>query len=278
MTSMTIYKNADRPFRCTPAQAEMLDRLTALHKGGIGSVKGYRPDGKKFVGGKAPTYDLQIITRFDVSKLYQRKIAALEAMTFADVATDVAQHAKLSCLSAADCLALFEQRKAEAIASMRQTLEGDRSGAHREAHDRNYVRIADGVKVNLVTSKNADGNEIPVLTDGLPTVSSILLPYLELKKTVVVESEYKPVNSGAPVLMKNIIESKLNKRSVAIKQLSLKADNFDALNVGKQHITADDLTSVDVSVSMSKSKLASLLEACGFSGDAAALMEALTKG
>lgn len=276
MSTMTIYKTAASPFRCTPAQAELLDRLTALNKGGIGSVKGYRPDGKKFVGGKAPTYDLQIITRFEVRKLYERKIAALQSITFADCATDIAQHSKLSCLSSGDCLALFEQRKAEAIASMQQTLDGDRSGAHREAHDRNYVRIADGVKVNLVTEKNADGHEVPVLTDGLPTVASILLPYLELKKTVVVESEYKPVNSGAPVLMKNIIESKLNKRSVAIKQLSLKADNFDSLNVGKQHITADDLTTVDVA--MSKSKLASLLEACGFSGDAAALMEALTKG
>lgn len=273
MSNLTTYKNAASPFRCTAAQAEMLDRLAALNKGGIGSVKGYRPDGKKFINGIAPKYDLQIITRFETTKLYDRKVKALQAITFADCATDIAKHPKLSGLSSAACLAQFEACKDAAIASMTKTLDGNRDDAHREAHDRNYVRIADGVKVNLVTAKNADGNEIPVLTGGLPTVASILLPYLELRKTIVEASEYKPVNSGPKVLMDNIIKSKLNKRSVEIKQLSLKADNFDSLNVGKQHITADDLTTVDVS--MSKSKLVALLEACGFTGDALALSEAL---
>ena len=271
--NLTTYKNANLPFLCTQAQADMLDRLAALNKGGIGSVKGYRPDGAKFVGGIAPKWDLQIITRFDTSKLYARKIKALESITFAECATDIAKHDVLKNMSSGDCLALFNTRRDGAIASMQQTLEGDRSGAHREGHDRNYIHIAEGVKVNLVTEKNAEGKQIPVLTNGLPTLASILLPYLELKKTVVESAEYKTVKSGGPVLMTNIIESKMNSRSVGYKMLSLKPDNFDALNVGKQSIVADDLKTVDVS--MSKSKLVALLEACGFNGDALALMEAL---
>ena len=270
--SLITYKNANLPFLCTQAQADMLDRLAALNKGGIGSVKGYRPDGAKFVGGAAPKWDLQIITRFDTSKLYARKIKALESITFAECATDIAKHDALSKMTSGDCLALFNTRRDGAIASMKATLEGDRSGAHREAHDRNYIHIAEGVKVNLVSEK-VDGVQKPVLTNGLPTLASILLPYLELKKTVVEPAEYKTVKSGAPVLMTNIIESKMNNRSVGYKMLSLKADNFDALNVGKQSIVADDLKNVDVS--MSKSKLVALLEACGFTGDALALMEAL---
>lgn len=271
--NLITYKNGPAPFRCTPAQSDLLDRLVALNKGGIGAVKGYVPDASKFVDGKPPKYDLQIITRFEVPKLYARKLKALDGITFADCATDIAKHAKLSALSAGACLAQFDASMEAAKASLSKTLDGDRDDAHRAAHDRNYIRLADGVKVNLVTAKNADGKQIPVLTDGLPTVASILLPYLELNKTVTEKAERKPVNSGAKVLMDNIIESKLNARSVSIRQLSLKEGNFDSLNVGKQHITADDLRNVDVS--MSKSKLVALLEACGFDGDAVKLMEAL---
>ena len=114
--------------------------------------------------------------------------------------------------------------------------------------------------------------EQPVLTDGLPTVASILLSYLELNKTVVQEGDYKVVDSGPKVLMDNIIERYLNQRSVGIKTLSLKEDNFEALNVSKQTFTPDDLR-----LSATAHKLLSLLEACGFTGDAVALLESLEK-
>jgi hypothetical protein len=270
--TLTTYKNADKPFRCTPAQAETLDRLAALRKGCIGSVKGYRPT-TGYVPGKTPVVDLQIITRFETGKLYARKVAALEAITFADAAEAIAKHPKLAALPAGECLTLFTTAKQAAIDSLNKTLEGDRDDAHRQGHDRCYARVADGVKVHLVTEKRDDGLMHPVLTDGLPTLASIMVPYLELNRTVRVAGEYKVVNSGPKVLMDNVIAGLMNARSIGYKTLSLKEGNFDAITVDKQSITPDDLKTVEITAS--KSKLVALLEACGFSGDAAALVEAL---
>lgn len=275
MTATIVYKNGDKPFRCTQAQADTLDRLATLRKGCIGSVKGYVPT-TGYVPGKLPVIDLQIITRFETSKLYNRKRAALEAITFADAAEAIAKAPKLSALSAADCLTLFNTAKQAAIDSLTKTLEGDRDDAHRQGHDRCYSRVADGVKVHFVTEKNtADGLMYPVLDDGLPVLASIMVPYLELNRTVRVPGEYKVVNSGPKVLMDNVIAGLLNARSVGFKTLSLKEGNFEAIHVDKQSITPDDLKTVEIVAS--KSKLVALLEACGFTADAAALVEALQK-
>lgn len=268
--TMTTYTNADKPFRCTPAQAETLDRLAALRKGCIGSVKGYKPT-TNYV--KSPTVNLQILTRFDYGKLNARKKLALEAITFADVAEDIAKAPKLKALTTADALDLFNKAKSAAIESIEKTASGDRDDAHRQGHDRCYARVADGVKVNFVTVKGDDGLKYPVLTDGLPTVESIMVPYLELNKTVVVEGEYKTVNSGAKVLMDKVIEKHMNARSVGYKTLSLKSDNFDSITIDRQTFTPDSLKTVEVS--MSKSKLVALLEALGFDGEAIAITEAL---
>lgn len=270
--TLTTYKNADKPFRCTPAQAETLDRLAALRKGCIGSVKGYRPTTGYTT---SPVVDLQVITRFETSKLYARKRAALEGITFADCAEAIAKHAKLAALPAGDCLTLFTTAKQAAIDSLTKTLEGDRDDAHRAGHDRCYARVADGVKVHFVTEKRDDGLMHPVLTDGLPTLASIMVPYLELNKTIREAGVYKVVNSGPKVLMDGVIAGLLNARSVGYKTLSLKEGNFEAIHVDKQSITPDDLKTVEIAVS--KSKLIALLEAAGFSADAAALVEALEK-
>jgi hypothetical protein len=268
----TIYKNTDRPFNCTTAQAEALDRLTALHKGGIGSIKGYRPT----TGYVTPAVvDMQVITRFETGKLYARKAKALEAITFADVAEDIAKAAKLRDLPAGTCLAQFNDCKAAMLESLNKTLTGDRDDAHRQGHDRCYVRLVDGVKVHLVTEK-VDGIMVPVLTDGLPTLASIMLSVLELNKTVREQGVRKVVNSGPKVLMDKAIERQLNARSVGFKTVSLKEGNFESLNVERQSITPDDLKTVELS--LSKRKLIALLEACGFDGDAVALTEALERG
>ena len=271
--NLITYKSGDQPFRCTQAQADTLDVLASLNKGGIGAVKGYRPT-TGYVPGKSPVQDMQILTRFEYGKLNARKRAAMESIKFADVAEDIAKSPKLKALPAGACLDLFNTAKEAALASIDKTAAGDRDDAHRQGHDRCYARICDGVKVHLVTEKGDDKLMHPVLTDGLPTLASIMVPYLELNKTVRVAGEYKIVNNGPKVLMDKIIERKLNARSVGYKTLSLKEGNFEALHVGKKSITPDDLKTVDVSIS--KSKLVALLEAAGFSGDAAKLVESLT--
>jgi hypothetical protein len=51
----------------------------------------------------------------------------------------------------------------------------------------------------------------------------------------------KVVNSGAPVRMGNLIESCLNKRSVGLRTLSLKEDNFQEFKIDNRVIEPGEL-------------------------------------
>lgn len=267
MNSTIVYKNGDRPFRCTVAQATVLDALNGLTKGGMASVKGYRPTTNYTT---PPVQDLQVITAFNYGKFMARKKKALESISYADVAEDIAKAPKLSALSSSACLDQFNSSRKAQIDSIDTTASGDRSDAHRQGHDRCYIQVADGVKVNLVTVKDNAGLEQPVLTDGLPTVASILLPVLEVKKTVREAGVYKVVNSGPKVLMDKIITKHLNIRCASMKTLSLRDGNFEAVNLSHQKITPTSLRVTD-----NQYKLLSLLESCGFDGEVTAVLEAM---
>ena len=56
-----------------------------------------------------------------------------------------------------------------------------------------------------------------------------------------VEGVRKVVNSKPPKLMSNAIESVLNKRSVGIKTLSLKEDNFERLVIDNEVVLREDV-------------------------------------
>ena len=268
--SLVLYKNASAPFYCTQAQADTLDRLSGTKKGCIGSVRGYVPS-TGYLPDRRPVENIQFISRFDYSALNNRKKLALESITFGTVAEDIAKNPKLKALSTVDALELFDKAKTAALESIEKTAEGDRSDGHRQGHDANYIHIVEGVKVNLVGEKNAEGIKRPTLcAQGIPTASAILFSILQLSKQTIVEGERKVVNSGPKVLMDNVISKHLNLRSVGYKMLSLQADNFDSLNVDKLSITPEDLT-----VETEPSKLVALLEACGFSAQAVALIESL---
>lgn len=229
-------------FYCTPEQAEALDTLKKLHKGGIGTVYGYRPTTGYTV---RPVLDMQIITRFSLNSLYERKQAALDAITLDDVQDSIKADPVLSKLTFGEVVKLFNERKDGAVASMQKTLDGDRGDSHRQGHDRCYAVVADGVKVNFECVKE-DGLMQPVIPSGFdaPVAESILVSYLELNRVYVEQGERKVVNSGAPVRMSNAIEKVLNKRSVGLKMLSLKPDNFDKLKISRTTILAEDLESV----------------------------------
>jgi hypothetical protein len=213
----------------TQAQADALEILEQANRGGCAAVKGYVPS-TGYLPGKCPTKNIQMLTRFSYPNLVQRKLDALNAITFEDVQPHLTAP-KLTALSLDSLRELFEQRKAQEVASLEKTLSGDRSDAHRQGHDRCYARFAEGVKVHLETKKGKDGLMYPVLTNGYPTVKSIMVHFLELNSTTIVEGERKVVNSGAPVLMRNAINKVLNQRSVGIRSLSLKEDNFEKLSI-----------------------------------------------
>lgn len=242
--SLTILTDLNgQQFRATTEQAEALEALAVARAGGIATVYGYQPT-SDYVKDQYPVLNLQILTRFSTTRLYERKMAALSDIRFSDVKPIIEKDAVLSALPEAQLMTIFNERKAKEVASMGQTLAGDRSGAHREAHDRCYARVADGIKVHFITEKDADGLMQPVLTDGLPTVASIMVHYLELNREVRKAGEYKVVKSGAPVLMSNAINKLLNQKSVGLKTLSLKEGNFERLVVARKSYLPEDVAGI----------------------------------
>lgn len=225
-----VYKTESGcEFRCTEAQRETLKELEAINRGGIGTVRGYVAKSGRVT---PETADIQFITAFSTERLYERKINALDAISFADVKDRLdLSNPKLAKLTEAEQRDAFYDRKTKEMNSLQKTLDGDRSDAHRQAHDRCYCHVGQGIKVHYRTEKDNDGIKQPILVNGLPVVESIMLTILELNRTVKVPGEYKKVNSGAPVLIGNAIKSVLNKRSVGLKTLSLKEDNFDSVVV-----------------------------------------------
>lgn len=222
----------------TAQQAATLEALTLTRKGGFARVYGYRPSSDWVT---PPVQDILMVTRFSYAKLLERKENALNCITFADVQPIIAKVPKLAALSEQEQRDLFVERKDDMIASINKTQDGDRSDAHRQGHDRCYLNLADGVKVNYDTAKGLDGLMYPVLTDGFPTVASIMISYLENSKVTRVEGVRKVVNSKPPKLMSNAIESLLNKRSVKLKMLSLKEDNFERLTIDGEVVLREDV-------------------------------------
>lgn len=237
-TAVVILEDVDgNKFCASMAQASTLAALESTRKGGIATVVGYKPSTGYTV---KPLIDMQVITRFSTSKLYERRMLALDALSYHDVLPFMLEDEKLAAALKDDKLALisvFNTRKASEIESHAKTNSGDRSDAHRQAHDTFYGRIFDGVRVHYVTEK-VDGETRLVLNgEGLPTVDAIMLSILELSRTVREAGAYKVVNSGIPVRVSDAIKKALNKRSVQYKALSLKPDNFEMLRVdGKKFL------------------------------------------
>lgn len=240
MTHTILTDLNGQKFRATAEQAEALESLSVARQGGIATVYGYKAESGRTV----PTvYDAQLITRFSVENLYKRKMAALSDLRFSDVKEFIDNDPILSKLPESELLTIFNTRKVKEVDSMNATLSGDRSDAHRQGHDRCYARVADGIKVHFVTEK-VDGIMQPVLTDGLPTVASIMVACLELNRNVREPGEYKVVKSGAPVLMSNAISKALNKRSVGLKYLTLKEDNFERLVVARRSYLPEEVAGI----------------------------------
>lgn len=227
----------------TAEQADAIEALAVLRKGGIGVVHGYVPASNWAV---RPVQDITFISRFSTAKLYERKIDALKNIQFGDVASHIASEPKLKALSVERAMEIFEQRREMEISSMERTIiDKDRSDAHRQGHDRCYIQFGDGIKVNLVTEKNpSDGLKYPVLTNGVPRIASIMVSALFLQTRTVTEGKRKVVNSGAPVLMSNAIARVLNSRSVGLKMLSLKDDNFASMKIQKREFLPEDVKNI----------------------------------
>jgi len=225
-----------KTFNCTNKQAQAIAQLREAHKG-FAAVKGYIPSTSWTV---RPVQNIQMIIGFVTSRLYKRQVTAMRELTIDDLNTSkwIPSKGKNSCATAQEqfdfCIALAAEQKSKSLA-------GELENAHTTAHKRNYLTISNSIKVNFVTEK-INGLQIPVLdANGIPTVDSILVPYLEIKTVTVEAGERKNVNSGSKVLMDQAINQALSKR-LAFKQISLKDDNFDSLTVGRENISSEGLS------------------------------------
>lgn len=214
----------------TDAECEAIRILSETRKGGFATVHGYIPS-SNWAKEARPVQTIQFLSRFSVAKLYERRIAALTALRFDDVAPAIQKAEKLASMTDTALRELFVSRKMYEIESMEKTLAGVRDSAQRKAHDRNYIRVTDGIKVNLVSAKNDDGIMVPVLTEGLPTVASVMVMALFIKVETLTEGVRKYPNSGPAVLMGNAMTATLKRPGLDIRSLSLKPDNFNRLSI-----------------------------------------------
>ena len=238
MQSKTLIVVPNGKVWATRQQADTIEALSLTRKRGLARIYGYRPSSDWVV---SPVQDIVMVTRFSTEKLYQRKRKALESISFNDVTDFIKKNPKLSALSRTEQVKVFADRLSKELESLNKSLDGVREDAHRKGHDRCYLHLADGVKVNYVTEKGSDGLMHPVITDGFPTVASIMVTYLENSKVTRVAGERKVVNSGVDKLMSNAIASVLNSKSVGIKTASLKEDNFERLVIDNEVILSEDV-------------------------------------
>ena len=225
----------------SPEMNEALTTLLETRHGGVACVHGYIPTTNYI---QPPVIDIQMITRFQYTRLLERRKTALEAITFEDVAPHINPDSILGAKDTDAQRTIFEARKAKEIASIDKTLSGDRSDAHRQAHDRCYTHFGNGIKLHLITEKDEDGYKQPVLMDGYPIADSIMVSHLELNRKVQKDGVIKQVNSGAPVLMSKAIKRVLNNRSVGLRMLSLRPDNFERLTIDRQSIIPEQMMEV----------------------------------
>lgn len=233
---VVVTANDGRSVKMTARQANTIETINNTRKGGCGSVIGYVPTTNWDI---PPVQDIQLITHFSTENLYKRRLKALDAIKYADVAPFLGGDEVLRNLTVKECIEIFEARKEKMMESLRKSLDGDRSGAHRQAHDRCYAIVGD-VKVHLLTEgkpampiEDAEGNVI---------VDTIMIPYLELNVTERQKGKRKVVNSGKDVRIGNLITKCLNKRSEVYKTLSLKEDNFEVFRVDHQEFLPEHVT------------------------------------
>jgi len=223
-------------FHCSDRFAQAIAQLRAAHAG-IAWVHGYKPSTNWKL---RPTNHVCFQFAFIVSRLYNRQIEAMREIKLADL--DLSKWVPSKGPNAFDnaedqftyCVNALTESKVK-------SLRGELENAHTEAHDRNYCGLRNSVKVNFVTEKDPEtGKRVPVLDEqGIPTVASILIPYLEIRTINVEQGERKSVNSGSKVLMDNAINKALSKR-LNYKMLSLKDENFDRVVVGDDEIEREN--------------------------------------
>ncbi len=224
-----------RTVKMTQEQADVLDTLSETRKGGMAVIHGYSPDARNSKYVTRPVYDVTVISRIRIDRLYARAIEALESVEFDQL--DFSRYERLSKLSVDKLKELFDERKAFLLGRYRR----ERENAHTAAHVRNYISGGQGVKGNLVTEpETVDGRKIQVpVTDsnGHYTLKAILIEGLEVNRHVIREGELKPTNPQNKTLVMRQIERLLPRVSVnGYRRFSLSPETFKTVSIDRQTI------------------------------------------
>lgn len=244
LTTRTLINVDGQKVWASREQAETILTLIETRKGGFARVYGYTATSNRTV---PSVYDATVTTRFSYAKLMQRQRDFIENVKVDDILDQIAADEKLLAAYANrdSFMEQFNARKAAMLASFDKTEQGDRSDAHRQAHDRCYLHIEQGIVVHYDTSKGDDGLMHPNLVDGFPVVASIMLNVLEVSRNVREAGVYKTVNSGIPVRISNAIERAMKLAGIrSLTRLSLKEDNFERLAIDGEVILPEDVVTL----------------------------------
>lgn len=235
---MPVLQFDGRSVKMTEAQAATVATLAGTAKGGFACIHGYKPSSNVI---EQPVFDVTLISRISYARLCERKLKALDSLTFEQAKPILVQFPKLAKLSESEQRKLFQER----LAFMTGQVEADRdrSTAQHEAHRRNYVTIAQGIVGHLVCETVIEDGQrlrLPVVdSDGVYTLDHIMVAGLPVQKRVIVEGSYKTVDSRAPTIMGHAIERLLPKVSTQYRRYSLKGDNFDSVSISHAQIEPD---------------------------------------
>lgn len=220
----------------TPAIAETLSTLEAARKGGFAKVYGYKSVTNMI---EPSVSNITFISRFSYEKLLEKKLKALSGIDSNTVKNIVSQYSHSSIPENFD--EIFQERLNMIVESAKKTLSGDRSDAHRAAHDRCYIHVANGVKVHLQTEKK-NGIMEPVLHNGYPIVDSIMVSALQVAREYIEHGKRKETNKRFPTIVGEAIE-----RAAGVKgmiTLSLRDDNFHRVVIDNNVILPEDIKEV----------------------------------
>jgi len=135
-----------------------------------------------------------------------------------------------------DMMELFVEAKQNVLASIRKTQTGDRSDAHRKAHDTFYV-FAGKAKLHLQSEPdpNSKGRKRLVLGDNnKPIVDSVMVPWYEIRRDKMQAGQLKPTNSRPLTMMQNAIKSATGLPKW--KEFSLGRNNYTAMSLDSKTI------------------------------------------
>jgi hypothetical protein len=208
----------------SPAIVNALTALDSLGNNAFTKINGYTSE-----SGKVADYLIRAATATE--SVYTSTVEELKAVKFEDL--DLTNWVPLKGKNAFNnAKDQFEYCINCKIATLEKTISGDRSGSHREGHDRCSRSPRAGVTVDLVTEKVGD-IKVPVQTsEGLFVAAGVRLHGVVMSENVIVEGEKKVVNSGSKVLMDNAIDKVLNRKRTDLRTFSLNEGKFGSINSG----------------------------------------------